>query len=236
MRTKKLLLVLLVSSLIMLAACAPEATQEKPKEPLMSTEVSYPYPAPRDDEAVQPTDQEEPYPAPQEIITDRDPYPGVEKEAIQPADPYEPYPAPQEVITGKDPYPSVEIVGNTSDRDLSEAIRSPEFAIQSSDNSLQTESVFIENNEIVIKESYPVQVELIISGYLPTPCHQLRVIYTEPDDKGHIEVEAYSVSDPEKMCSQVLKPFIAVVPLGEYTEGTFTLSVNDEINGEFNLP
>jgi hypothetical protein len=44
------------------------------------------------------------------------------------------------------------------------------------------------------------------------------------------------VSDPEKMCSQVLNPFTAIIPLGEYTEGTFTLTVNNEINGEFKLP
>ena len=101
---------------------------------------------------------------------------------------------------------------------------------------LQAGTVFIEHSEIILKESDPVQVELVLVGQLPSPCNQLRVVTSEPDEAGHIKIQAYTVSDPEKMCIQVLEPFIAVVPLGEYSEGTFTLSINNEMNGEFKLP
>ena len=100
----------------------------------------------------------------------------------------------------------------------------------------QTGPVFIDRSEIIMKESYPVQVELVLVGNLPTPCNKLRVESAEPDENGHIKVDAYTVSNPDKMCAQVLEPFIAVIPLGEYTEGTYTVSINEEINGKFQLP
>ena len=104
------------------------------------------------------------------------------------------------------------------------------------DNNLQAAPAFVEYSEIISKESDPVQVELVLVGSLPSPCHQLRVFNSEPDNTGHIIVQTYSVTDPEKTCAQVLEPFIAVVPLGEYSEGTFTLSINDEMKREFTLP
>jgi hypothetical protein len=64
----------------------------------------------------------------------------------------------------------------------------------------------------------------------------LRIVSDGPDENGHIEIQAYTVSDPDMMCAQVLKPFIAVVPLGEYTEGNFTVSINDVESGDFQLP
>jgi hypothetical protein len=87
-----------------------------------------------------------------------------------------------------------------------------------------------------MKESDPVQVELVIVGKLPSPCHQLRVVTPEPDNTGHIMVQVYSVTDPETTCAQVLEPFTAVVPLEAYSEGNFTISINDELTGEFTLP
>jgi hypothetical protein len=90
--------------------------------------------------------------------------------------------------------------------------------------------------EIILKESNPVQVELLIKGNLPTPCHQLRVVSAKPDEKGHIEIQAYTLSNPDTMCTQVLEPFTAIVPLGEYAEGPYTFSINDEIKREYKLP
>ena len=202
MKTNRLLLLmLLISVLLLLASCAPEATPEKLQEPDMQEEPNS-YPAPEEKEAVQLGDLDEPYPGPQAY----------------------------------NPYPSIEVVGTASNLDLSEAIKPTEFAVVSSDKNLQAGTVFLEHSEIILKESDPVQVELVIVGQLPSPCHQLRVVTSEPDESGFIKVQAYTVSDPEKMCVQVLEPFIAVVPLGEYTEGAFTLSINNVINGEFKLP
>ena len=67
--TKRILLVLLTSILILLAACAPEATTapEGEQENLVqpgATEDSYP--APDENQAVQSGDLDEPYPRPQD--------------------------------------------------------------------------------------------------------------------------------------------------------------------------
>jgi hypothetical protein len=210
MKIKKLLvMVLLISGLILLAACAPESTtapEEEQEKLVQSDAVEDSYPAPEENEVVQSGDSDEPYPGPQAGIVDYN------------------------------PYPSVEVIGSASSLDLSEAIMAAEFAVEPGDKNLQAASVFIEHSEIVLKESDPVQVELVLVGHLPSPCHQLRVVALEPDNTGFIKVQAYSVSDPEKACVQVLEPFIAVVPLGSYSEGTFTLSINNEMNGEFTLP
>ena len=101
---------------------------------------------------------------------------------------------------------------------------------------MQTGPAYINAAEIIMKESYPVQVELLVIGNLPTPCHQLRVVTTEPDEEGHIQIEMYSVSKPDMMCAQVLKPFEASIPLGDFTEGHFTYSINEEFDGKFQLP
>jgi hypothetical protein len=212
MKLKKYsLLILILPGLMILAACAPEVQPETGKSdpiPADIQEPSAPYP----------------YPAPSEEI------------AAPPDDLNEAYPPPQVFIPSVEPYPGVEVIKSASNRDLSEAITLAEFAVLSSDVDLQYGPVYIEHMEIILKESNPVQVELLITGNLPTPCHQLRVVNAKPDEKGHIEIQAYTLSNPDTMCTQVLEPFTAIVPLGENAEGTYTFSINNEIKREFKLP
>jgi hypothetical protein len=204
MRSKKLLLLaLFLSSVMILAACAPATEPEETQQPLKpepTEPVAYPYP---DSNQVTQPDNPEPYPAPGD--------------------------AGENVL---EPYPGMDD-GNA---DESKVLTFSDFSVLPSDKGLQPGPVFIEDGGIVMKESYPVQVELLLIGNLPTPCHQLRVVTSKPDQDGLIQIQAYSVSDPEKMCVQVLKPFEASIPLGDFTEGDFTYSVNDELNGEFHLP
>lgn len=203
---KLLLLTLLISGILVLAACAPATSPEEPQEPSTPEPmepVAYPYPYPGSNQVVQPNPPES-YPAPGDVANDNtvEPYPGVDN-------------------------------GNAGE---SKMLTLPDFAVLPSDRSLHSGPVFIDDAAVVMKESYPVQVELLLIGNLPTPCHQLRVVTSKPDKDGHIQIQAYSVSDPERMCAQVLKPFEASIPLGEFTEGNFTYSVNDELDGEFKLP
>lgn len=214
MKLKKLsLLVTLVSSLILLTACLPEATtvpEGEQESPIQSGAEEDAYPAPGEEQLVQPDDSQVPYPAPQESLMNES--------------------------AGADPYPSIEVVGSDSSVDLSEAITADEFTVMPDDVNLQATTVFVEHSEITLTEGDPAQVELVLVGNLPSPCHQLRVFTSEPDNTRHIYVQAYSVTDPEKTCAQVLEPFIAVVPLGEYSAGTFTLSINDQMKREYTLP
>jgi hypothetical protein len=93
--------------------------------------------------------------------------------------------------------------------------------------------VFITAQELLVKESYPLQVSLHISGSLPTPCHELKVKVSKPDLQNQIAIDAYSLVDPNQNCIQVLKAFDETIPLDSYTDGTYTVTLNGQDVGEF---
>lgn len=107
------------------------------------------------------------------------------------------------------------------------------FSPNPGDTKLERGSVFMSNSELLIRESYPVQIALVLSGELPTPCHQLRVNMNPPDAENKIQVEAYTVFDPAMNCIQVLKPFQENVELGTFPSGHYTVWVNENQVGEF---
>lgn len=95
--------------------------------------------------------------------------------------------------------------------------------------------VFLDSLEVIQRESYPVQLALVLQGNLPTPCHEFRADVAEPDEQGRIVVDVYSRFDPEEVCIQVLQPFQETVELGSHAGGTFTVWVNGEMVGEVDL-
>jgi hypothetical protein len=84
---------------------------------------------------------------------------------------------------------------------------------QAADQSLKRGEAFVEGMDILVMESFPPQYTLSLQGTLPTPCHQLRVEVAPPDSRNQIQVSVYSVVDPNAICTQVLAPFEASVPL-----------------------
>jgi len=107
------------------------------------------------------------------------------------------------------------------------------FSPNPSDTKLERGNVFISESGLMIRESYPVQIALVLSGELPTPCHQLRVHINPPDAENKIQVEVYTVFDPTMNCIQVLKPFQENVELGTFPSGHYTVWVNESQVGEF---
>jgi len=99
--------------------------------------------------------------------------------------------------------------------------------------SMSRGEVSITSQELLIMESYPLQVALLIKGTLPTPCHRLRVEVSEPDIQNIIAVEAYSLVDPSQNCIQVLEPFDENISLGSYPDGSYTVTLNGEEVGKF---
>ena len=93
--------------------------------------------------------------------------------------------------------------------------------------------VFIDQAELLIRESFPIQVDLHLAGSLPTPCATLRWTVGEPDEEGRIEVEAYSSQDAALACIQVLHEFEQNIPLGAYSTGSYSVWLNGEEIGEF---
>lgn len=91
----------------------------------------------------------------------------------------------------------------------------------------------LESSRVVIRESLPAQVSLILNGSLSTPCHKLRIVVTPADPQKEIRLEIYSVFDPKEVCITLVQPFNATIPLGSYSGGHYTVYVNDQLAGEF---
>ena len=91
----------------------------------------------------------------------------------------------------------------------------------------------LENSELLIMESYPIQVSAMLNGSLSDPCHQLRVVVTPANADNQINLEVYSVYDPGVACITVIEPFSTNVPLGFYSDGHYSVYVNGQQLGEF---
>nr|BAL44362.1 hypothetical conserved protein [uncultured bacterium]BAL56560.1 hypothetical protein HGMM_F40G09C07 [uncultured Chloroflexota bacterium] len=100
-----------------------------------------------------------------------------------------------------------------------------------SDASLMRGPAFLESVDILVLESYPPQYVLLIQGTLPTPCHELRVRVSAPDEEGNVHIEVYSVADPQRVCIQVLKSFSERIPVLSGA-GKYTFWVNGKKVGE----
>jgi len=108
-----------------------------------------------------------------------------------------------------------------------------QFAPQPGDAKLTHGNVYINKTELLIRESYPPQISLGISGDLPTPCHQLRVKINEPDSENKISADVYSVADSNRACIQVLEPFQESIDLGTFPSSHYTVWLNGNMVGEF---
>jgi hypothetical protein len=99
-------------------------------------------------------------------------------------------------------------------------------------------NAYVRDAQLVIMESYPVQVSLSVSGELPTPCNEFRYAIEQPDAENRIYVEVYSVVDPEELCIQVLESFSENIslPVQDLPDGTYSVYVNGELVGEFSYP
>lgn len=104
---------------------------------------------------------------------------------------------------------------------------------QPSDSNLTRAEAFLDSSSLSTLESSPLQFMLTLKGSLPTPCHQLRVAVGQPDASQKINIDVYSVTDPERMCAQVVQPFEVNVPLGSFLMGHYFLFVNGAQVAEF---
>jgi len=84
-----------------------------------------------------------------------------------------------------------------------------------------------------VEPGTPAKVSLRLKGDLPTPCHILQVDMAAPDSENRIQIEVYSLVDPNKMCAQVLVPFEQELVLGSFSGGKYSVWVNGQQVGEF---
>lgn len=113
---------------------------------------------------------------------------------------------------------------------------SPEspFAPQPGDAALQRGPAFLNTTELLQLESYPIQIQVHLQGELPSPCHQLRVQVSGPDAQNQIQLDVYSLADPNAVCAAMTQPFDEGISLGSFPTGKYTVWVNGVMIGEFN--
>jgi inhibitor of cysteine peptidase len=84
----------------------------------------------------------------------------------------------------------------------------------------------VEEIEIVILESFPVQINVIARGNLPDPCTEISEVLQEREgDTFFITIETYRYPG---FCIQLLTPFEEIIPLDVYglPAGIYTVDVN----------
>lgn len=100
------------------------------------------------------------------------------------------------------------------------------------------ENALVQNAQLIVMESYPIQVTLEIEGELPTPCHRLMVHFNEPDSDNKLEVEVYSLVHPSEICIQVIEPFSERIsfPTEIIGFGSYSVFVNGTFVGSITYP
>jgi len=94
----------------------------------------------------------------------------------------------------------------------------------------ESQPAFVDSIEIQLLESFPVQVHIRISGYLPTPCYQLEPVNIRfIENRFEIAVHVLPLQTLDA-CVQVLEPFQMTIPLDAYglSAGHYDVQVNDQ--------
>lgn len=133
--------------------------------------------------------------------------------------------SPDDPVTSDDPQPTF---------DLATPVDPAEFEFG---------EAIIENAEALILESFPVQVNVQITGSLPDGCTELHMIETERVDSTFF-VTVETIRPVDQLCTEALVPFtevtsldVAGLPAGEYTVDvngfttTFELAVDNSLDG-----
>jgi hypothetical protein len=154
---------------------------------------------------------------------------------------------PAEEEPGSDTEQATPLPNSPEDDDMSFGQpQKPDLFPRDGDSKSQSGNVYIEDyaltpfesddparrEELGFDPAYPLQFLLYVSGNLPDPCHELRMKVGEPEKNGRVDVQLYSLRDPDMMCIQVLQPFDFEFPL-QFPAGSYQLYLNGEKIAEF---
>jgi hypothetical protein len=86
---------------------------------------------------------------------------------------------------------------------------------------------FVDDVQVMLMESYPVQVALVVSGWLPDGCTQLDAV-RQAREGNTIRVTMTTRRPAEAFCTQAIVPFTERVGLeGGFESGVYRAVVND---------
>jgi hypothetical protein len=103
------------------------------------------------------------------------------------------------------------------------------------DENLVAGPVYLDSADLLILESFPPQYRLLLKGNLPDPCHRLEVVVPAPNAEGIIDLQVFSLANPETICIQVLEPFEESVSLDGFPPGIYSVEVNGEPVGQMEV-
>jgi hypothetical protein len=82
-------------------------------------------------------------------------------------------------------------------------------------------------------EFSPPRAMLNILGYMPSVCNELRVEIPAPDENFRIYIQVYSLVNTNINCDNVFQQFEANILFGYYSQGRYTVWINDTLVGDF---
>lgn len=105
---------------------------------------------------------------------------------------------------------------------------------QSKDVSSKIAGALVDNTSLVERfDLDPFRVQLNISGSVPSVCNELRIDVAPPTASYQIYVEVYSLINKGVTCDNVFQQFEANLLLGVYSNGRYTVWVNERYAGDF---
>ena len=109
------------------------------------------------------------------------------------------------------------------------------YAPQSGDGDLMAGDINVDSSSVFLAKSQPPQVMVNFAYFQPTPCYQLRVEISGPDDQDQISLKAYAVAEKDKPCAlmALATPLQASLNLGSYPSGHYKVLLNGDQIGEF---
>ena len=84
----------------------------------------------------------------------------------------------------------------------------------------------VESIDILVLESFPVQIHVLVNGYLPTPCYEITQI--EKHREGNTFYVKLMMKDSGLICIQIIQSYQEIVALDVYglSAGTYYVDVN----------
>jgi inhibitor of cysteine peptidase len=92
-------------------------------------------------------------------------------------------------------------------------------------NGFVTAPVTVETIDVLLLESFPVQVMVQVQGYLPDPCYETQDPVIERDGNRFV-VEIIGKRETDAVCAQVIQPYEESINLGPVDPGDYTVEVN----------
>jgi hypothetical protein len=109
------------------------------------------------------------------------------------------------------------------------------YAPQSGDSNLMAGDITVDSASVFMAKSQPPQLMVNFAYFQPTPCYQLRVEVSDPDDQNRINLKAYAMAEKDKPCTLMAlsTPLQASLNLGSLPKGHYTVVLNGNQIGEF---